>query len=151
MSASGPLLLCFDGSEEAADAIRTAGRLLAGREALVLTVAVPARHELPLDPLGDLAGRLSGLYREWDDAAAEVADREARRGCEIAVDAGLDARPLIACDKAAVAILRVAQEHDASAIVLGAGRHGAIEGLLGSVSARVAHRADRPVLVIPGR
>ncbi|HVC85659.1 MAG TPA: hypothetical protein VNC12_10450 [Solirubrobacteraceae bacterium] len=38
---SGPLLLCFDGSETAAQAIRHAAALLPGREAVVLTVAIP--------------------------------------------------------------------------------------------------------------
>lgn len=147
---SGPLLLCFDGSAEAEGAIRTAASLLPGRAALVLTVATPAGQALPVNPLGDLAGRLSGLYREWDEAAAEIAAGEAQRGCAIAREAGLEARPLVACDKPATAILRVADEHDAAAIVLGAGHHGALEGLLGSVSARVAHRSKRPVLVIPG-
>ena len=61
-------LLCFDGSEHAAEAIRRAGALLPRHDALVLSVATPAKDELPLDPLSDLVGRLSGLYRDWDEA-----------------------------------------------------------------------------------
>lgn len=147
----GPVLFCFDGSAEAAEAIRSAGMLLAARDAIVLTVAIPAKDELPLDPAGDLVGRVSGLYRDWDEIAIELADRQARSGCELASGEGFAARSLTASGKPAAAILRVADDHDVSVIVLGAGRHGTLGGLLGSVSARVVERAVRPVLVIPRR
>jgi hypothetical protein len=39
----GPLLLCYDGSEDARHAIERAGALLGGRQALVLTVWQPTR------------------------------------------------------------------------------------------------------------
>ena len=145
----GPVLLCFDGSAEAAEAIRCASVVLAGREAIVLAVAIPAKDELPLDPGGDLVGRLSGLYRDWDEIATELAERHASSGCELAIREGFTARSLTASGKPAATILRVADQHDVSVIVLGAGRHSALGGLLGSVSARVAARATQPVLVIP--
>jgi nucleotide-binding universal stress UspA family protein len=148
---SGAVLLCFDGSQEAANAIRAAGGFFTGRDALVLTVAIPAKDELPLDPVGDLVGRISGLYRDWDEIATELAARQAQRGCELASEVGLDAKPLSAAGKPAATILRVADQHDVAVIVLGAGRHGALGGLLGSVSARVVEQARRPVLVISER
>ena len=146
---TGPVLLCFDGSDEAAEAIRHAAELLAGREAIVLSIAVPAKDELPLDPMSDLVGRLSGLYGDWDEVCAELAERQARSGCQVAIDAGLNARPLTATGKPAPTILRIAGEHDAAVIVLGAKAHGGLGGLLGSVAARVVHQAKRPVLVVP--
>lgn len=145
----GPVLLCFDGSVEAAEAIRGASVLLAARDAIVLAVAIPAKDELPLDPGGDLVGRVSGLYRDWDEIATELAERHAHSGCELASREGFTARALTASGKPAATILRVADQHDVCVIVLGAGRHGALGGLLGSVSARVAERAAQPVLVIP--
>jgi nucleotide-binding universal stress UspA family protein len=147
---TGPLLLCFDGSEVAAKAIRCAGELLPGHDALVLTVSTPAELELPIAPVGDLVGRVSGLYREWDEIANEVAEQHARSGCELATEAGLKARPLTVAGKPADTILGVADSHDAALIVLGAGRRGTLERL-GSVSTRVVRQATRPVLVIPGR
>jgi nucleotide-binding universal stress UspA family protein len=54
-----------------------------------------------------------------------------------------------AVGKAAATILRVAEEHDVALIVLSAGRHTALGGLLGSVATRVVHHAKRPVLVVP--
>jgi nucleotide-binding universal stress UspA family protein len=146
-----PLLVCFDGSEEAAEAIRRAGALMPGHEAIVLSVAIPAKDELPLDPLSDLVGRLSGLYRDWDEAVAELAEQQAVRGCELASESGLHGRPMTTVGKAAPTILRIAEAHDVALIVLSAGRHTALGGLLGSVAARVVHQATRPVLVIPAR
>jgi nucleotide-binding universal stress UspA family protein len=145
------LLVCFDGSKEAAEAIVGAGALLPGHEALVLSVSVPARDELPLDPVSDVVGHFTGFYRDWDQAAAELAEEQARRGCDLATEAGLQARPLTAVGKPAPTILRIAEEHDVAVIVLGSGHEAALGGLLGSVAARVVHRAKRPVLVIPGR
>lgn len=138
---SGPLLLCFDGSETAAQAIRHAAALLPGREAVVLTVAIPAADELPLDPIGDLVGRASGLYRDWDEIATELAERQARHGCQLAVQANIDARPLMVAGKPAATILRIADGLDAELIVLGAAHHTALGGVLGSVSERVVRQS----------
>jgi nucleotide-binding universal stress UspA family protein len=143
--------VCFDGSEEAAEAIRRAGALMPGSEAIVLSVAIPAKDELPLDPVGDLVGRLSRLYREWDEAVAELAEQQALRGCQPAGESGLRPRPLTAVGKAAPTIVHVAEAEDVALIVLSAGRHTAVGEMLGSVAARVVHQATRPVLVIPVR
>jgi nucleotide-binding universal stress UspA family protein len=147
MRETRPALLCFDGSPEAAEAIRAAGTLLPGRESLVLAVAVPAADEFPLDPIGDLVGRLSSLYADWDEIAAEVAEGHARNGCELAAGAGLPARPLTAAGKPAPTILRVAEEHDVAVIVLGGRAHGGL--LRGGLAARLVGQSSRPVLVIP--
>jgi nucleotide-binding universal stress UspA family protein len=120
-----------------------------GSEALVLTVAVPAKHELPLDPISDLVGRFSGIYGEWDEYVAELAEQQAQRGCQLAADASLRAQPVMAVGKAAPTILRVAERYDAALIVLSSGRHTALGDLLGSVATRVVHHAKRPVLVVP--
>lgn len=144
-----PILICFDGSKEAEDAIRQAGALMPGREARVLSVAVPAKDELPLDPISDLVGRFSGIYGEWDEYVAELAEQQAQRGCQLAANASLDAQPVMAVGKVAPTILRVAEEHDVALIVLSTGRHTAFGDLLGTVATRVVHHAKCPVLVIP--
>lgn len=145
---TAPLLVCFDGSEDAVKAIGCAAALLPGRDAIVLSVAVPAKDELPLDPVSDLVGRLSGVYRDWDQMVDELAAEQARRGCELADEAGLKARPMTAAGKVAPTILRLAETSEVALIALGAGRHTAFGGLLGGVSSRVAHGATRPVLVV---
>jgi nucleotide-binding universal stress UspA family protein len=145
---TGPALLCFDGSAEAAEAIRRAGVVLAERRAVVLSVAIPAEAELPLDPVGDLVGRLSGIYRDWDEIAGQIAGQHAEAGCRLAAEAGFDATPLTAAGKPAPTILEVADDRDAAVIVLGTGRRRPLGALLGSVSARVVLESARPVLVI---
>jgi nucleotide-binding universal stress UspA family protein len=130
-------------------ALRYAGAIMRTREAVVLVVWTPAAEMWPLAPVGDAVGRVSGLYDEWDNIAVELAKRDADAGCAIAGKAGLRARPLVAAGKPAETILRIADEEDVEVIVLGAGGRGGIGSLLGSVSARVAHRASRPVLIIP--
>ncbi len=145
---TGPALLCFDGSTEAAAAITRAGAILAERRAIVLSVAIPAEAELPLDAVSDLVGRLSGVYRDWDEIAGQIAARHAADGCRMATEAGFDATPLTAVGKPAATILGVADAHDAGVIVLGTGRPRPLGALLGSVSARVVLESARPVLVI---
>jgi nucleotide-binding universal stress UspA family protein len=149
------VLLCFDGSPQAAAAIRRAGTLMpaAETEATVLVVWTPAADILPLNPVGAVVGRVSGLYADWDEIASERADRDVQAGCAIAAGAGFRARPLVCAGKAAETILRVAAESEVDLVVLGAdGASDArgVVGLLGSVSARVAHGSVRPVLIVPG-
>ncbi len=146
-----PILICFDESEGAAAAIQAAAGLLAAHEALVLSVAVPAEDHAHFSPVGDVVGRVTRLYREWDELAREYAESQASAGAAIAAEAGLRARPLVGVGKPAAEIIRAADEHEVAAIVLGARRHTAIGGALGSVSARVIASATRPVLVIPSR
>jgi nucleotide-binding universal stress UspA family protein len=108
-----------------------------------------AKDEVSLDPISDLVGRFSGLHADWDEAVAELAERRGRRGCELATEAGLLARPLAASGKPAPTILRTTDEHDACAIVLGSGAHNRLGSPFGSVVARVVRGANRPVLVVP--
>jgi nucleotide-binding universal stress UspA family protein len=143
------VLLCFDGSPQAAHAIRAAGDLLAARDALVLSVAVPANDFFALDPLGDLVGRVTRIYRDLDEIGTRLAVEQAQRGCELADAAGLNARPITQVGKPAQAILEVADAHEVSVIVLGSRRHPALGGILGSVAARVSQAATRPVLIFP--
>ena len=56
-----PVLLCFDGSNDAATAIAKAGELLGPRTAVVLTVWEPAALWVPHDPATILTAPLSKL------------------------------------------------------------------------------------------
>ena len=144
------VLLCFDGSPQAAHAIRAAGQLLAVRDALVLSVAVPAQESFALDPLGDLVGRVTRIYRDLDEIGARLAVERAQRGCEMAEAAGLNARPITHVGKPAQAILDVADSHEVSVIVLGSRHHLGLGGILGSVAARVSQATTHPLLIFPG-
>jgi nucleotide-binding universal stress UspA family protein len=145
----GPVLICFDGSEVATEAIRLAGALVSTREAVVLSVAVPAKDETHFNPVGDLVGKLSKLYKEWNVYVRELAEQQAQAGVAIAAAAGFEARPLAMMGRPAETILRAASEQGASAIVIGSRGHTMVGGVLGSVSARVVADATVPVVVVP--
>lgn len=149
---SKPVLLCFDGSDDAANAIATAGRLLGPRPAVVITVSEPIRLWSPSDPATILdapIGRLLSRALQFDEIADEVAQRQVGRGVEFARAAGFRAQGRVAHGKAWRAICDAADELDAVAIVLGArGLTRLQSALLGSVSAAVSIHAGRPVLII---
>ncbi|MEO6859890.1 MAG: universal stress protein [Solirubrobacteraceae bacterium] len=148
-----PVLLCFDGSEDAAAAIATAGRLLGSRPAVVLTVWEPVRVWEPYDPATVISAPLARLASEelgLDEIAADLAREKAERGLALARDAGFDATSRIARGKTWRTICEVAEELDAEPIVVGARGLGRVESaLLGGVSSAVVVHASRPVLVVP--
>jgi nucleotide-binding universal stress UspA family protein len=148
--ADGPLILCYDGSEGARDAIRHAGELFPGRRALVVTawtsVAVPGS----LGMGGEAAPMVN--FVELDRAAAERGGRLADEGVRIAQDAGLQAEPLPVKATGPIweTIIDVAKRDDAATIVMGSrGLAGLRAMFLGSVSGAVVHHADRPTLIVP--
>ena len=148
--AAGPLLLCYDGSADARQAIERTGRLLGGRQALVVTVWQPTAGLASSAWAGATAGMLD--FFALDRAAAEDGGRVADAGARLALEAGLEAEPVAAeADGPAwKTIVDIADRHDAAAIVLGSrGLTGVRAVLLGSVSSAVLRNADRPTLVIP--
>lgn len=153
MSTPGqPVMLCFDGSGDAEQAISRAGELLGPRPAVVITVNEPVRHWEPSDPATILdapLGRLLSKALELDEIADEVAQEQLNRGVALARAAGFDAQGRLARGKAWKAICDVAAEIDADAIVVGARGLSRVQSvLLGSVSAAVSVHAQRPVLII---
>jgi nucleotide-binding universal stress UspA family protein len=147
--ADGPLLLCYDGSEDAKHAIEHAGRLLGGRDALVVTVWQPT------PALGSFAfaGATDSMFDfvEVNRAAADLGGRVAGDGVRIAQQAGLHAEPVAVESTGPVwkTIVEIADRYDAATIVMGSrGLTGLQSMLLGSVSSAIVHHADRPTLVI---
>jgi nucleotide-binding universal stress UspA family protein len=147
--ADGPLILCYDGSEGARDAIQHAGELFPGRRALVLTawrsVAVPGSLGM-----GGEAAPMTNFV-ELDQAAAERGGRLADEGVRIAQGVGLQAEPLAVKASGSIweTIVEIADRHDAATIVMGSrGVTGLRAMFLGSVSSAVVHHADRPTLIV---
>jgi nucleotide-binding universal stress UspA family protein len=143
-----PLLICYDGSEDAKHAIETAAGLFGARRALVLTVWQPTAG------LGGFAwsGAMAPMvdFVELDRAATEDAGRVASEGARLAKEAGLDAEVVAVEATEAVwkTIVQLADRHDAAAIVVGTRGLTGVHSALGSVSGAVVHHAERPVLVI---
>jgi nucleotide-binding universal stress UspA family protein len=150
------ILIGFDGSPASEHAIRVAGPLLAPRSALVVSVweagTAFEMAELPAMSIGMAQVPVDvRTATEIDQAMQERAQRMAQRGAEIAQEAGFGAEALAVADEITVAetLVRVAQERDAQAIVVGAhGHRGITERILGTTSQSVVHKAGRPVLVV---
>jgi nucleotide-binding universal stress UspA family protein len=153
--AKHPVLLCFDGSDDAATAIAQAAELLAPRRAVVLTVWEPVATWEPYDPATILSAPVSKLVSKElgiDQIAAELADGKVKQGVALASSVGFTAQGRVAHGKTWRTICDLAGEIDAAAIVLGArGLSRMGSALLGSVSFAVTVHAKRPVLVVPHR
>ena len=154
---SGPILIGYDGSPAADNAIREAADLLRGRPALVMTVWKEGLGfellELPTATIGlppaqiDIASAL-----EIERSLAEGAERAAQHGAELARQSGFaESQALVVADEihvpVAETIVRVASERGAPAIVVGAHGHGRVP-LLGSTSRDVIRMAPCPVVVV---
>jgi nucleotide-binding universal stress UspA family protein len=140
----GPVLFAYDGCELAGLAIAQAGLQLApGREALVVCVW----------QTGDV-GFLPAGEQHFDAAQATqvraAAEQTAAHGAALAENAGFRAQS-VAIEAAPTwkGILEVADERQASLIVLGSHRRRGLQRhLLGSVAAAVASHAAPSVLVV---
>jgi nucleotide-binding universal stress UspA family protein len=163
----GPVLFGYDGSEAARVALASAGRVLGGGDAVVLTVwesvGSAILRNLPSggSELGrDARGIAEDVVEELDASTAEGAQTMAAEGAALASEAGFAARPAArralarAGERGAVtvwrAILDAAEEEAAELIVLGSrGRSPVTSLVLGSVSYGVVNNSELPVLIIP--
>lgn len=148
---SSAVLIAYDGSEAAQNAIAHAAALFPGSDALVVTAwhsvgaaARAARAALPDDFIQEAVRKL--------DAAAEAeASRTAAEGATRARDAGLQAsaRTIRADPSVWAGIVAAADDRGARAVVVGSrGRSGLRSAVLGSVSNAVVQHCRRPVVVV---
>jgi nucleotide-binding universal stress UspA family protein len=148
-----PVLLCFDGSEDAIAAISRAGEMLAPRSAVVLTVWEPVRSWEPYDPATVVSAPLSRLASSalgLDEAVRDLARERIQQGIALAERAGFQSEARLEQGKPWRAICQTAEALDAEPIVVGARGLGRVESaLLGSVSSAVVLHASGPVLVVP--
>ena len=146
---SGPAVIGFDGTAEAERVV------LALRRALVVAIEEGAAFGAVLAPV--LVAGLPATELEIrnavraEEAVIEQATNLAQKGAALAREVGLEAESLVVSDDVSVAstLLRVADEQDASVVVVGAHRRGGLSRLLmGSTAKDVIERARRPVLVV---
>jgi nucleotide-binding universal stress UspA family protein len=142
-----PILICYDRSEGSRRAIEKIAEFFPGKTAIVLHV---------WSPLAVIAHAYSGavaLPTYSDDELQQAAVTVAEDGWRWATAVGLHAKPEIAevtSNGTWHTILDVADEYDASLIVVGARGLSAFKSImLGSVSHGVAQHSHRPVLVVP--
>jgi nucleotide-binding universal stress UspA family protein len=141
---AGPVLFAYDGSELAKLAIARAGAQLApGRDALIVCVWQPGDVGFvcaePERLKANDAGQVRKAAEETAALGASLAARVAFQPQSLAIEAAPTWKGIIA----------VAEQRDASLIVLGSHRRSGLAGhLLGSVSAAVLAHAAPPVLIV---
>jgi nucleotide-binding universal stress UspA family protein len=138
-----PVLIAYDGSEYAKEAIKQAGdQLRAGRRAIVLTVWEPYGATAFVGAPGVVP---AGLEEDLEKDARRVA----KEGAKLARLAGFDAEAVAERgDPVWERIVQSAKERDAGILVMGShGRTGVSRVLLGSVATTAASHTDLPVLI----
>jgi nucleotide-binding universal stress UspA family protein len=152
----GPIILAYDGSDEAREAIAVTARLFERRSAVVVHVwESPVQHTLSgralsAAPLGEIREITSDL----DAILASVAASTVEDGAALARGAGLRATGEALESSTGIwrTISTAATERKAALLVVGSrGRGGAASALLGSVSAGLVHNVEMPTLVVPKR
>ena len=141
-----PILICYDGSDDAQCAIDAAADLLGPRHAVVLDVAPPLTAAESLAVMSPVTPAAVFEQLNKDDAR-----QHAGAGAERARHAGFDAEARANVEAPTwEGIVNVADTIDAAVIVLGSrGLKGGREVFEGSVSHDVAEHAGRPVLIVP--
>jgi nucleotide-binding universal stress UspA family protein len=145
---AGPVLFAYDGSELARLAIEQAGGQLApGRDALVVCVWQPADVGfIPVSEQHFNAANASEVRKAATETAAH--------GAALAEQAGFRRPESMTVERAPTwkGIVDLAQEREASLIVLGSHRRKGLAGhLLGSVAAAVASHSAVSVLIVHQR
>jgi len=150
-SQDGPVLFCFDGSDGAREALKSAGELINRPvDAVVLTVWETVATRLAL--AGAFAAGLTTGGADLDTEEESNAESVAEEGARRANEHGYRASPLVkeSFDGIARTILEVADDLSARVIVCGQRGRGVLRSaLLGSVSHTLASHSRRPILIAP--
>lgn len=128
----GRVMLCYDGSDAAANAIRKAAGLLSERRAVVASVYTIRITDL-----------LPGV--DVEERARSVAEE----GAGIARGAGFEAEA-VPLDTPAIwrGLVDYAERSRATVVVAGTTGTSAVGTILGSVAYGIAHHCKRPVLLV---
>ncbi len=149
------MVIAYDGSAAARQAVQEAARLLGPHPTLVVTVWEPglaytgpamASDGLTVNPMVN-----PEVAIEVDRGVHQAAEQVSTDGAELAKSLGLAAEPLAVPDDGDVArtLLGVARERNAAAIVVGSrGLSGLRARLEGSTSKTLLKHATCPVVVV---
>ena len=147
----GPVLIAYDGSDNAKAAIEHAGAVLQHGPAVVATAWTTFEGAAPAALLALPGNMVREGAQTLDEAAREEAEDLAAEGAELARAAGFSAEPRAVRSKGPffAALIHLADELDARAIVAGSrGRSTLRAAVLGSVSTGLLHHTSRPVMVV---
>ena len=140
-----PMLIYYDGSDEARRAIAAAADRLSPRPAVVLDVTPPLTVE------ESEAAMFSPVMPDTIELRVRDVRRIAHRGEQLARASGLEAVQRVEVEAPTwQGVVDVADEIDAAVIIVGArGLSGARELFEGSLSHELARHAGRPLLIVP--
>jgi len=146
------ILICYDGSPDAAAAVERAATLFPDQPATVLTVWEPFVEVATRTTIG--FGLIPSIPDpdEIDDASRQAAEKTAGEGAKLATEHGLTAQARTCAQTMTIAdaLLVEAERIGADAIVMGSRGLSGVKSLqLGSVSHELIQHADRAVIVVP--
>jgi len=147
---TGPVVVGYDGSPASERALREAGDLFASSPLLVVVVWEPGQAFTSFPSAMPTAPIDIRVSTEVDEAMYERARHLAEEGAAVVRAMGRVAEGLAVADRLTVpaTLVRLAEERDAAAIVLGSHGHNALRQLLlGSTTREVIRRAPCPVVV----
>jgi nucleotide-binding universal stress UspA family protein len=151
-----PVVVAFDGSPESQAAVRSAAGLFGDRTLVVVSVWEPGLAIAMTAPPDGLSGLSYAppnpeTMAIIDQAQREHATEAAEAGAALARELGATAKPHPVPDELDIAetLVRVADERDAAAVVVGSRGLGRVKArLLGSTSQGLLHHSKRPVVVV---
>lgn len=148
--APGPVVIGYDGSEQAGAAIVATGRLFSVREIILQTVWRSCGEAAAAGVGGAPVGVVVQAVSQMDAEVRLAAQRTAEEGARLAAAEGLEVRPEAVCGGSAWrTLLDTARTHRAAAVVVGSrGRSHLGAALTGSVSRALVHHAPAPVFVV---
>ena len=133
-------ILGYDGSPGARTALEEAIRLARG-----LGTGIVLVFGYAVNPMG-------GETRDHELAVREIGTEALSEAVARLRAEGIPVFEEVIHDRADAALLQAADAYDASYIVIGHHKEGAIRGaILGSVAYALVHRSDRPLLLVPPR
>jgi nucleotide-binding universal stress UspA family protein len=145
------ILVCYDGSQNAKEALSVAQATLSRGSMILLHVWNPPAAFLA-DSFSDPSTAADPPIAKLEHLAFERAQAIAAEGRELADARDLAVTVRIERNDSSVwqTILDVAADADAELIVVGTrGRTAVQSALLGSVSGAIVHHSQRPVLIVP--
>jgi nucleotide-binding universal stress UspA family protein len=153
------IVIAYDGSDLAQEAVRRAAELFPGSPAVVVTVWEPGLGAVTtmsagFDMTGPFPGRFDpALVMDVDRAVEDRAAVIAEAGASLGRSLGLEAEAHAIADELKVGetVADLADQRSAAAIVVGSrGISGLRSHLLGSTSRDILARTGRPVVVVRG-
>lgn len=151
MSADGPVLFAYDGSDGARRAIAEATTRLVTRDGVVISVWRSHARSAGLGRLAVPDSITNKAIAQLDAESEAGAAALAAEGVEQLVSAGWAAEAVTRSTTTNIwsAVLATAREHEATTIVVGSrGLSGLKSVVLGSVSSGLLQHSDLPVLLV---